>query len=333
MSVIFFDGFDSYPDQNFMAQRGWDRNGIFTEAGRFGDGRSMRFGGGNSQVGRPVPTGTTYSCGFGFKLNQMGGAFANGKHLFGFRDSNNNDIAKLGVWQNGKLAFGRQNWTDQLLCESAISLIIPNIWNYVEVEYTEDATAGSVKVYLNGALICQANGVNTGNQTITQFKWFGEDLDADKWLDDLYITDTAVRLGECRIAQLLPSSDTAQKQFTPSTGTDNFACVDEATPNSDSDYVSSSTVGAYDLYNLTNLPYTPATVHGVTAIMTARKDDAELRQIRSKVKSGATTADGATLTLTTAYSIQTQLLTQDPDASAAWTPTSVNALQAGFELV
>jgi hypothetical protein len=42
------------------------------------------------------------------------------------------------------------------------------------------------------------------------------------------------------------------KAFTPSTGTDNFACLDEAVPDT-TDYVTASAPGATDTYELADL--------------------------------------------------------------------------------
>jgi hypothetical protein len=70
--------------------------------------------------------------------------------------------------------------------------------------------------------------------------------------------------------------------------------VDTLRPTADTDYVAAATPGDLDLYAMGNLSFTPDTVHAVQLTMVARKDDAEARQVRTKLKSGTTTADGTT---------------------------------------
>src|SRR5262245_27001658 len=82
-----------------------------------------------------------------------------------------------------------------------------------------------------------------------------------------------------------------------------------------------------------NLGFTPDTVHAVQVTMVARKDDAEARQLRTKLKSGTTTADGATQGMATSYLPYGDLYETDPDTAMAWTPSGVNAMQVGIEVV
>ena len=91
-------------------------------------------------------------------------------------------------------------------------------------------------------------------------------------IDDVYVTNTSTRLGESRVAVLYPSADTAHADWTPSTGTDHYALVDETTVNSDTDYVASGTVGDLDLYEVGDLPFTPESIHAVQVTTCARKE-------------------------------------------------------------
>jgi hypothetical protein len=127
---------------------------------------------------------------------------------------------------------------------------------------------------------------------------------------------------------LRPTADTAEADWTPSAGADHYAVVDEATINGDTDYVSAATPGDLDLYEMGNLSFTPDTVHAVQV-----KNDAEARQVRTKLKSGTTTADGTTQGMATSYLPYGDLYATDPDTSIAWTPGAVNAMQVGIEVV
>ena len=65
----------------------------------------------------------------------------------------------------------------------------------------------------------------------------------------------------------------------------------------------------------------------------ARKDDAGGRSLRTVLKSGATTASGATRLLGTTYALHDDRFEVDPATGTAWTRAGVDALQAGVEVV
>jgi hypothetical protein len=69
------------------------------------------------------------------------------------------------------------------------------------------------------------------------------------------------------------------------------------------------------MFDAQDLPFTPETVHAVQISWRARKDDAATREVRSKIRSDAATADGATRTLTSSYLYYHDAFEQDPDAA------------------
>jgi hypothetical protein len=91
--------------------------------------------------------------------------------------------------------------------------------------------------------------------------------------------------------------------------------------------------GDLDLYEVGDLPFTPESIHAVQVTMCARKDDAATREVRSKVKSGATSADGAVHAMAAIYQYFRDIHETDPDTAAASTSGGVNALQIGPEVV
>jgi hypothetical protein len=109
--------------------------------------------------------------------------------------------------------------------------------------------------------------------------------------------------------------------------------VNETLYNEDSNYVSSATVGNKDLYDVTDLPFTPSSVYAVKVTWRARKDDATTRTVRANLKSGATTANGATKAMGASYQSYSDVYLTDPNTSAAWTVSAVNAIQVGPEII
>ncbi len=64
----------------------------------------------------------------------------------------------------------------------------------------------------------------------------------------------------------------------------------------------------------------------------ARKDDAGSRSLRALIRSGATTANGATRVLGTSYALYDDRFETDPATGTAWTKAGVDALEAGVEV-
>ena len=92
----------------------------------------------------------------------------------------------------------------------------------------------------------------------------------------------------------------------------------------------SGTVGHEDLYAYQDLTGTPAAIMAVQLATVARKDDAGSRSLRAVLKSGATTANGATRVLGTSYALYDDRFEVDPATGAAWTKAGVDALEAGW---
>jgi hypothetical protein len=107
--------------------------------------------------------------------------------------------------------------------------------------------------------------------------------------------------------------------------------IDDATLN-DTDFVTSSTVNQYDLYDFGNLSSIANTVSAIGVNMFAKRSDAAARAICSTLKSGSATTDGANAYLAVDHTLISQIFETDPNTSTAWTAAGVNALQAGVKV-
>lgn len=114
---------------------------------------------------------------------------------------------------------------------------------------------------------------------------------------------------------------------------DNSYGVLQAALDGDTSFAYGTTAGLNDLYNLPVLPSTPLSIIAVQTRAAMRKSDSGLKQARIQVKSGATTSNGATVTLSASYTYQSKLDLVDPNTAAAWTASAVNSLQIGAYVV
>jgi hypothetical protein len=109
----------------------------------------------------------------------------------------------------------------------------------------------------------------------------------------------------------------------------NSSLVNEVQEDGDTTYVFDNAIGHNDLYDIADLASTPQTIVAVQTRGFVRKNDAGFRAAQVQVKSGGTTVTSTALILSTSYQHTSRIDTVDPNTSAAWSATAVNALQVG----
>lgn len=263
--------------------------------------------------------GTTQAAGFSLKdgaSNQVGVYFRNGGDI---------------VVTNGAL-----NGT--VLATSPV-LVAQNAFNHFQFKIVINNTTGSVELRMNGGSSASWNptGLNTRNGTANAqcnsivFTSAVGSLSAN--IDDFYCFNDVGAApntwqGDVRALQQMPTSDSSVA-WTHSTGTTNFATVNELKQNADTNYVSTAVASTVDAYGLPALSVTPGSIVAVQTKMIARMDDTGPHTVKSRLNSGGTTADSSNLSLTTNYQWISQLNTVDPHTSAAWTASGVAAVLIG----
>jgi hypothetical protein len=144
--------------------------------------------------------------------------------------------------------------------------------------------------------------------------------------DDLVVSDSAWT-DDVRFEALVPTADTAQKDWTRSTGADNYALVDERPP-SDADYVITSANAAKDYYDITDYDATNKTPLFVVQWARAKKNTANSQKLKLALKSGSTEDISSAYTLTTTFAYYSRLLTLDP-LGASWSDAVLDSLKLG----
>ena len=228
--------------------------------------------------------------------------------------------------------------------KSAAGAIPYNIWCYFEAKIKHSATVGTVDVRINGVSVISATSVDTiatANTYINRIK-IGErgTSGTGKFdVDDLYIldgtgTDNNDFLGDCVVEALLPNGNGNSSGMTGSDGnsTDNYQLVDELTP-SFSDYVEASTEGTKDTYAMDDMSAgTSDSVYGIQTAVMEQKDDSGTKYMRTVIRSGTTDYVSSSRSLNTGWATALDIWEQDPNTSAAWTVTNVNAVEVGQEV-
>jgi len=247
----------------------------------------------------------------------------------------------LQVCNSGAIRLNRAGTT--LPGESVSNVIAPNAWYYVEVRVTIHDTNGSYEVRVNGVTVASGSGLDTRNGGTglvdrVQFRSLTSTTSYLVYYDDIYVLNAQgvmnnTFLGSQVVEAIYPAT-TVQAGWTPSSGTNNAALVDENPANDDADYVSSNVVGNKDLYSVASLSHITGNIKGVQVNVDARVTDAIPLNLRPLLKTGGVeTPQGGQSVVNTGYKAFTMLQEQNPDTDQPWTAAEVNAVQAGIEQV
>lgn len=344
MALLFMDGFDCYSSATQCQDGGWNpesANCVFsTTGGRFGGGA---IGWTNSSVqwirSFPVVTyGNVVFFGFAYKhkgtlTSQL------------FRILSDAGAALVLLSHNASGAVTMTPNSGASTTESGNSLTA-NAWHWVEVKVTLGTTAsnGAVEVRVNGTTIINATSQDTNSSgsgaSILELGGGGTANPNEAYMDDVVIFDATGAtvnnfLGDTKITTHSPNADAATVNWTASAGAD-YECVDDTpnNPNDDTDYISSSTAGQESRFAMSNLSDVPTAIHAVQVRYRAKKTDAGARTVRALINSNATESVGTERGLSTDYRwFYGDFYALDPDGSAAWDDTAVNALEVGIEVV
>jgi hypothetical protein len=152
---------------------------------------------------------------------------------------------------------------------------------------------------------------------------------------DNIVIDDADWPGEIKIIALTPNGTGNLQEFTPSTGTDHAALVDERPPTT-TDYVYSTTPGHREQFSLADHGLSGGIiVEGVQVIMHALESESAGMTLDTGLRvNGANYDDGKVHALLTASSrFEGKIWETNPDTGAAWTLEEINNLQAGVKVL
>lgn len=342
MALRWFDGFDWLGTTGGSTDLGY----FYTVVGTFGTTASSRTGAAAlSYVGVPtgyleklIPFSGKAIVGFGY---QNGATLTNAREVMALHEGT---TAHLTLVVNGskQVAVYRGTIAGTLLGTSTAT-IPDNTWVFLEMRASIHDSTGTVEVWMDDVLILNLTAQDTqngGTGALDRIRLgrLTNNVAANVVLDDFYVADdsgsgvTAPLGSAVRVDCVLPTGAGSSTQFTASAGS-NYQCVDETPPNEDTDYVSTSTAGHVDLYAMGDLPVTPTAIKATMVCAVARKDDVGSRTLRTKLKSGGTTSNGASNALAITYAGIADMYEVDPNTGSAWTKTAIDAMEVGIENV
>lgn len=351
--LLFCDSYDHYNTAaGFLAKYGTTLNSAYTingSAGRNGTAglrlNDVTF---FSAQGIPVilPSNITGKIIVGFAVNMA--LRASEQCLCTIQDGTTIQCS-VNIQTDMKINVRRGNTGSGTIIATSTNAIAYGAYHYFEVAITVHNTAGTIDVRWDGVNVPGLTGLtsqNTRNGTNNygnRVGLFGAPSNAALGgastivdVDDLYICDDSgaqnnTFLGDVRVQAVFPSGAGNSNQFTPSTGS-NYQTVDETTPNDDTDYNSSSTANDIDLFAMGDITPTSGTIKAVVVWVYCRKDDGGSRTLAPAVRSGGSNSFATTISVGSSYAYYPGIFELDP-ASAAWTVTTVNSIEAGYKLI
>jgi hypothetical protein len=334
MAAVFIDGFDHYnPTVAAQCAYKYQSGGANSAVtGRFGGQAIRRSSGGGasftSKTLSPALSGDTLIVGLAFRTS-----------AFNFPETRIFDIGsfELRIGSSGLLRISRA--TDNTLV-TAPDVLTASVWYHIECKVVRSATVGTASLRINGVEVASGTGLNTGTTVGSQFNMRHMTGGAGQptWdIDDLYLLDGSGGvnddvLGDCKIETGWPTGAGNSTQWAPSAGS-NYQNVDDSTSiDGDTTYNDEDTPGDKDTFAMTDLSTTGGTVYAVQVMSVARKTDAGTREVCNVVRHSGSDTDLAAATLGSSFDGIRDILDQTP-ASADWTISDVNALEAGYKLV
>jgi hypothetical protein len=364
MALLFMDSFDHYATADVTTK--WTQ--LYLPGGASGDTSQILASGGrrSSSAWRASVTGgtnghtkvlsftppaigdNTMQLGLAFQavtslasLNSGTSLYSTGSGAPGLVAVHSTGALQCWVRVNndGSLSVLRGN---VLLGTSSGLALVQGTFYYIEIRLTVHTTAGAATIRINGTTVLTLTSQNTASAGTNN--WTEVRIGAvaaptgqsPEWrFDDLYLLDGTGAaplnnlLGDVRVDTRLPTGAGASTQWTPSAGA-NYAAVDDAAPNGDTDYVAAAASALTDTYALADAPSPGSTIFGVQHCLNLRKTDTGVCTVAPCIRHAGTTYAGADLSPLTTYAYGLQIAATNPGTGAAWVEADFNAAEFGF---
>lgn len=210
-------------------------------------------------------------------------------------------------------------------------------WYEIELRAVIHDSAGEYTLTVDGVVpnksgggTMSQTGLDTRNgATTTVDNWrLGGGNTIESYTDDQAIDSAGNSIGLGQVETLTVTSAGDLTEMTPSAGS-NFQCVDEATQNGDTDFVSNAASAKRDCYNVTDRSVV-GTPRAVQVTATAKLTSGT-PTFKNFLRIGGVNYDGATThTATSAYKCYVQVWNTNPATGLAWTDSDISSLQPGF---
>jgi hypothetical protein len=233
---------------------------------------------------------------------------------------------------DGKIYVYRGSDAGTLLATSTLITSF-NEWHHIEIKVTINNTTGVVIVKIDGIEFINISGVDTqnggtANCNLVSLGWTYSALSNvtpayNKLVGEVIIFDSAGSYfndfqGNLACVVMPPTSDVTPNDFTPSTGADHYAMVDETVHDDDTTYLESSTNAHQEMFAPDSLPANVTALHGVVVENVSKKTDVNDNTISNVLKVNTTETVSTAAGITSDYIFNRNVYESNPDSAAAW---------------
>lgn len=349
MGMLYMDGFEFRGNDGNFDRWGWEAYGgywLSKTTGRGAVGLCAQLERNYYARKNVAPASNTIIFCFGYYVvtaleDREICAFREGAtdHVTVGMDASGNLIAKRGSWSGGTT-----------LGTSSGATLTTGAWHWVEVKMTLDDSTGAVEIRLNDTQILNLTSVDTNNGTspgaidnlgIGSSGYGGTNnhlFDDVVMLDDTGSDLNTFLTSAATIVQFAPTADGDYDDFTPSSGADNYATVDEG--GWLGDYNASATVGHTDTMEIGSVAAGVTGIKAVKVSQLAQLDGAGSRGLSPVICNGSGSPGdvlvGDEQTLTSSQVGFSHIFTVDPatgSPGSPWTVSDFNAhCQIGYRI-
>lgn len=337
MAIIWADGFDHYgTSSTFLEQMGYTQNAQVSQTGgqpRTGVGclvvingnvgirRALSVTKNEIGVGVAFMTGIIPASSSANNLGILFGAFGVSAEY----RINTNHLGGINVYK-----------ASTLLGSSANNVITAGVYYWWEVKLLRNSgtNLGSIEVRINGVSVLTVTGITMAHiiesVTLGNLGTAGHGNSTSRY-DDFVIWDTTGTrnndfLGDRRCPTSFPNADTAEADWTKSTGTSGFALIDN-NPPVDAQYIEAQNAGDISEFTKTAVGVATNDIAALVVVGRAAKSDAGVATYRLGINSDGSVENGSaeSPSATPAFSYFTKVVELDPDGSIPWTRAKADA--------
>lgn len=357
MALLFMDSFDHYATAD-IGEKWTEIQFLFASFASVtinaGTGRhssaSYRLSTGNStqqQIAlrkNCTAADATSILGFAFTFQASDIIGTSGWQIASIRDGSTSQVS-LRLNSDLRLSVVRGTVAGTVLGTTSGS-ISAGSYTYIEWKVKVDASVGTVDLRVNGASVLSLTSQNTRNTANTSWNSFalgnydsvgsssttvnGRSID----YDDVYILDGSgaapwnTFLGDVRVDARKPTGAGTTTGWTPLSST-NWSNVDDAAPDDDTTYNSTSTLNAIDTFVVEDAPVAGATIYGIQHCLSMKKSDAGTCTVAPVIRHSGTNNSGTSISPGTSYAYGLQIATEIAPGVAI-TESNFNAAEFGY---
>jgi len=357
MAILFCDGFDQYgvltDAYAFWSATTGSPSAEISDDTPYGRGKSVKFNNvAGLNDGLRIPLGqklTTLGCAFHIKISEYPLGTAS-RGIIEFYLNSSGAQCSLALNNNGQIRFvrseGNATSVNNTLFVSPNALPL-NEWVHVEFKVYIANSGGYGELRVNGNVEATISNIDTqdesnggcdllrvGNVYTNVTAYAPGAILIDNFVCwDASGTQNNDFLGEVEVATLFPNADVDITDWTPSSGSDGYAMIDEDAPDGDDTYIYSDVEDAVAQFELSSLPSGNMKILAVQPMALARKDDSGERGIQIGVVSDEEVAEADPFMLGLGYAVTKKVFEIDPATDLSWEKSAVNALQIRAKVI